>query len=142
MKKIVYLALISLFISCNNSDDKLNCSTVLCVQPSILINLIDSATNENLVLQNNISKEDILIQNETETEQAFSIIESNGFLSIPKSSLTGSLEININTVHVAVVNYDTSIPKIDTCCDSGNLIDVSVTDKTFELDNNTVTIFL
>lgn len=129
-------------MSCNNSDDKLDCSTVLCVQPSILINLMDSETNENLVLQNNISLEDILIQNETATEEEFSILESNGFLSIPKSSLTGSLNININSTHVAVVNYDTSIPKTETCCDSGNLIDVSVTNKTFELDNNTVTIFL
>ncbi|GAL81386.1 hypothetical protein JCM19274_2462 [Algibacter lectus] len=103
--------------------------------------MIDSETNENLVLQNNISNEDILILNKTETEQEFNIIESNGLLSIPKSLLTGSLDININSVHVAFVNYDTSIPETDTCCDSGNLINVSVTDKTFELDNNTVTIF-
>ncbi|GAL63139.1 hypothetical protein [Algibacter lectus] len=142
MKKIVCLALMTLFMSCNNSDDELDCSAVLCVQPSIFINLIDSETNENLVLQNNISNEDILILNKTETEQEFNIIESNGLLSIPKSLLTGSLDININSVHVAFVNYDTSIPETDTCCDSGNLINVSVTDKTFELDNNTVTIFL
>ncbi|WP_152596371.1 hypothetical protein [Algibacter lectus] len=141
MKKIVCLALMTLFMSCNNSDDELDCSAVLCVQPSIFINLIDSETNENLVLQNNISNEDILILNKTETEQEFNIIESNGLLSIPKSLLTGSLDININSVHVAFVNYDTSIPETDTCCDSGNLINVSVTDKTFELDNNTVTIF-
>ena len=142
MKKIVCLALMTLFMSCNNNDDELDCSAVFCVQPSIFINLIDSETNENLILQNNISNEDILILNKTATEQEFNIIESNGLLSIPKSLLTGSLDININSVHVAFVNYDTSIPETDTCCDSGNLINVSVTDKTFELDNNTVTIFL
>ena len=142
LKKISYLVLITLFISCNSSDDKPDCSAVLCAEPSILINLIDTETNKNMVSQNSISKENILIQNETETLLEFNIIESTGVLYIAKSTSAGTLEIKINAETAAIISYDTTTPETDECCDYGTLTNIEVTDKTFDLDNNTISIYL
>ncbi|MDG1730433.1 MAG: hypothetical protein P8K68_01230 [Algibacter sp.] len=142
IKKSTYLLLVILFIACKSDDGVPDCSTVLCVAPYLNINLVDNSTDENLILQDNITKENILINNTSENQVEFSIINSNGFLYVEKQNPTDTLEIQINSEIVAMVSYKTTAPQTDECCDFGNLIDVEVNDKTFEVDDNTVTIYL
>ncbi len=142
IKKLAYFAMITLFICCKSDNDTPDCSAVTCIVPHFMINMINDTTKENFIIQNSLSEGNITIQDASENQIKFSIIESNGFLFIEKKNQSGALEIFINSEIVANVSYNTSLPKTNECCDFGDLMNVIVEGKTFEVENNLITIYL
>ena len=141
IKQLAYLTLITLFVSCNSNDDNPDCSAVLCAEPTIIINLIDSATNENIIIQNNISEDDIIISDTSETPLNLYISKSNGFLFISKRDEIAALDIELNSEVITSISYKTSAPSTNTCCDFGSLTDVIITENTYNIENNTITLY-
>lgn len=142
IKKIAYFISIIFIISCKSDDGMPDCSAVLCAEPAISINLIDTDTNLNIILQDNISKEMVVIKNASKNEMPFSIFESNGFLYVEKQNRLDSLEIQINSEIVATISYDTTEPNPDECCDFGSLINVVIEGLSYTIENHLVTIYL
>lgn len=142
IKKLAYFVIITLCICCKADDDGLpDCSTVSCAAPFILIDLVDNTTNENIILQDNITDATIIIRDASENQFEFTIIKATGLLYIEKKSTSDFLEILIDSEIIASVSYNTSTPNTNECCDFGDLIDVEVNDKTFKVEENTVTIY-
>ncbi|GAA4974619.1 hypothetical protein [Algibacter aquimarinus] len=143
IKKLAYLFLIiTLCINCKTDDGLPDCSTVSCAAPFFLVDLVDSTTNENIILQDNITEAAIMLRDASGNPFQFTIINSSGFLYIEKKGPSDFLEILIDSELVTSISYNTSKPNVKECCDFGSLIDVEVTDKTFIVEDNTVTISL
>ena len=142
IKQFAYLALVSLFISCNSDDNQPDCSAVSCMEPTIIINLLDSATNENIIINNNIPEDAIIINDTSETPLNFYLSEPNGLLLISKRDAIATLDIRLNNEVISNISYKTSAPNTDACCDFGSLTDVIITEHTFDIENNTITIYL
>ncbi len=143
IKKLAYfLVIIALCIHCKADDGLPDCSTVLCAAPFFLVDLVDNTTNENIILQDNISEAAIMIRDTSGNLFQFTIINSSGLLYIEKKGSSDFLEILIDSEIVTSLSFNTSKPNTKECCDFGNLIDVQVNDKTFNVEDNTVTISL
>jgi hypothetical protein len=93
-------------------------------------------------LQDNITEAAIMLKDASGNPFQFTIINSSGLLYIEKKGPSDFLEIRIDSELVTSLSYNTSKPNTNECCDFGNLIDVEVTDKTFSVEDNTVTISL
>ena len=142
IKKLVYLVIIiTLCIHCKTDDGLPDCSTVSCAAPFILVDLVDSTINQNIILQDAITEAAIMIRDPSGNAFQFTIINSSGLLYIEKKGPSDFLEILINSEIIAGVSYNTSTPNTNECCDFGDLIDVQVNDKTFKVEENTVTIY-
>lgn len=135
--------IIIIVLSCSeSSNDSPDCSAVLCAAPSIFTNLIDNSTKENIIIQNNLTEENIVVRDASKQNIEYAIIEETGLLIISKKDLKGSIEIEIDSKIITEFSYDTSAPKTNNCCDFGELTEIIVTDKPFNLESNTITIFL
>ncbi|WP_298345636.1 hypothetical protein [uncultured Algibacter sp.] len=143
IKQLAYLVLIiTLCTNCKTDDSLPDCSTISCAAPFFLLDLVDSTTNENIILQDNITEAAIMLKDASGNPFQFTIINSSGLLYIEKKGPSDFLEIRIDSELVTSLSYNTSKPNTNECCDFGNLIDVEVTDKTFSVEDNTVTISL
>ena len=142
IKNIIYLILIVLFFSCENNNDAPDCSAVLCEASHVSVNLITKTTNENFVLENDITKESIVIRNAENNALEFDIIESNGLLYILKQNVTDTYEISINAEVIATFSFETTPRDQTKCCDFGKLKNVSVGEHEFEVEENLITIYL
>ena len=141
-KTLTYLLILTFFISCKTDDSIPDCSAVLCAAPVITINLIDATTNENIIIQDNISVESIIIKNNLENEVEFHIFETNSTLYVQRQNLIDTLEIQIDSEIVATISYNTSEPKTDECCDFGIITNVTVEGLSYDVENNLITIYL
>lgn len=139
---LTYLLIVFLCFSCKIDDATPDCSAVLCEEPNLTINLIDSETYINVILQDNIEAESIVIKNASENVMPFSISESNGILYIAKRNTSDTLEIQINSEIVATISYDTTAPKTNECCDFGILTDVDIEGLSYVVENNLITIYI
>lgn len=142
IKKLGYFVIFTLFICCKTDDAAPDCSTYLCITPNVLINLVDNTSEENIIIKNNITKESITIEDALGNPVEFSIFETNGFLFVNKPNTKGVLKININSELTASISYNTSKPKTNECCDFGALKEVAVENKIFNVEDNTITIYL
>ncbi|WP_396601248.1 hypothetical protein [Algibacter sp. R77976] len=143
IKKLAYFIILTVCICCKAEDDGLpDCSTVSCATPFILIDLVDNTTNENIILQDNISDTAIIIRDASENTFDFTTIKASGLLYIEKKSTSDFLEILIDSEIITSLSYNTSAPNTNECCDFGNLIDVQINGNTFKVEDNTVTIYL
>ncbi|MGB5419485.1 hypothetical protein [Algibacter sp.] len=141
-KTLTYLLILIFIISCKTDDGVPDCSAVLCAAPAITINLIDDTTNENIIIQDNISEESIVIKNNLENEVEFHIFESNSMLYVNRQNQTDTLEIQIDSEIVATISYDTAKPQTEECCDIGILKNVTVEGLYHVVENNLITIYL
>ena len=91
IKKIIYLAVITLFISCETNNAVPDCSAVLCSMPYVAINLVDKSTDSNYILQNSFNEENILIHNATNNIE-FHLEKTNGWLFVYKKNKEDSFE--------------------------------------------------
>lgn len=142
MKKLIYLAIITVFISCKTDDGIPDCSTVSCAAPVIVINFIDAASNENYIIKNNISKADIQIQNGANTQIELIFDETTGVLFLSRISNGDTLNIILDSDTTTTIAYTVGNPETNGCCDFGSLENVTVENKTFEVDNDTITVYL
>ncbi|MEP3836389.1 MAG: hypothetical protein ABJM36_02025 [Algibacter sp.] len=143
LKKLTLLFFVIAIVSCNSDNSIPDCSTVLCAAPFLSINLIDTDTNENFVLNNNITEESIEIQDENENTIEFTLIESNGLLYVEKDEdKKGILNITINEVLAISFGYDTTLPLTNACCDFGELKNIVIENKLYEIEGNTIIIYL
>lgn len=140
-KKLISLSIIGLFISCK-SDNIIDCSTVLCAAPMIVINLVDDNSQENIIIQNNISNESIAITDISQNTVEFSINENSGLLYAEKQTTEGSFELQIDSEIIANISFNTSTPNTNECCDYGELKNVFVENKTFKVEDNVIIIYL
>ncbi len=138
MKKIIYLLVFAIILSCD--ENQVDCSTVNCQAPQIIVNLIDNDSKENFILLNMLDKENISVQNSSEVEIGFLIEENTGLLIIEKSNTSDTIEIQIAPDISLIISYDTSTPKTDACCDFGELKDVQIQNNTFNVSKNTIII--
>lgn len=143
INRLTYFIIITLCVCCKTEDDGLpDCSTVSCVTPFILTDLVDNTTKENIILQDNISDTAIVILDASENPFEFTIIKTTGLLYIEKKSASDFLEIRIDSQITTSLSYNTSTPNTNECCDFGDLIDVQVNNNTFKVEDNTVTVYL
>ncbi len=143
IKKLAYLVIIiTLCTNCKTDDGLPDCSNISCAAPFFLVDLVDSTTNENIILQDSISEEAIMLSDASGNPFQFTIINSSGFLYIEKKGPSDFLEIRIDSEIITSISYNTSTPNANKCCDFGNLIDVEVTDNTFSVEDNTLTVSL
>ncbi|WP_282122297.1 hypothetical protein [Algibacter mikhailovii] len=142
IKRLLFFVIIIVLSCCESNDGTPDCSTVLCAAPSVLVHLIDNTTKENIILQNNIALEQIIVRDGAKKNNDFTIIEESGLLIIMKKDLKGSIEIEIDSNVITQFSYNTSAPKSNACCDFGELIDVVITSNNYNLEGNTITIFL
>jgi hypothetical protein len=141
-KKIVHLAILILVMSCKTDDGIPDCSTVLCAAPVIIVNFIDDATDKNYILENNITKDDIQIQNGANNQTELIFDETTGMLFISRISNGDTLSIILDSDVTTSISYTVGSPKTNACCDFGTLENVIVENKTFEVENDTVTVYL
>lgn len=141
IKKIIYLAVITLFISCETNNAVPDCSAVLCSMPYVAINLVDKSTDSNYILQNSFNEENILIHNATNNIE-FHLEKTNGWLFVYKKNKEDSFEIQINSEIITTISFETTDPNKNVCCDFGVLKDVLVTGKEFVVEENLITIYL
>ncbi|WNH10153.1 hypothetical protein [Thalassobellus suaedae] len=139
-KKLAYLLLLTLFVNCKSDENIPDCSTVLCAAPMVVINLVDDTSKENYIIQNNIKEENIEIRDALENPVEFTINEANGLLFVIKHNTEDALEIQIDSEIIATISYNTSAPKTNECCDYGDLINVSIDNKAFKVEDNIITI--
>ena len=142
MRKLIYLAIITVFIACKIDDGAPDCSAISCAAPVVIVNFIDEATNENYILKNNITKADIQIQNGVNNQPDLIFDETTGILFISRISNGDSLQIDINNNVSTNISYTVGNPKTNGCCDFGTLENVMVENKTFQVDNDTITVYL
>lgn len=140
-KKIICLTVITLLFSCETKNT-IDCSAVLCEASHVSVNLVDKTTNENFVLENNITKESIEIRNAENNELEFDIIESNGLLYILKQNVTDTYEISLNAELITTFSFETTPRDQTKCCDFGVLKNVTVENNEYEVEENIITIFL
>ncbi|MBU3821480.1 hypothetical protein KO566_05360 [Flavobacteriaceae bacterium XHP0103] len=138
---MIYLTTITLFLSCE-SNNTIDCSAVSCLAAHVSVNLINKTTNENFVLENNITKESIVIRNTENNELEFDIIESNGLLYILKKNVTDTYEISLNSEVISIFSFETTPRDQTKCCGFGKLKNVSVEEHEFEVEDNLITIYL
>ena len=119
-----------------------DCAAVLCEAPMVIVNLIDDITKENIIIKNNTTKESIIIQNTSQNLVEFRINETNGYLYANRNNSEDTFEIKIDSKPTATISYKTAHPKTNECCDFGELVDVAVDNKSFEIEGNKITIYL
>lgn len=141
-KTLTYLLILTLFISCKSDDGIPDCSAVLCEAPTVILNLVATDTDENIISQDNIIKENITIKNTLEKDVGFFINETSGLLYVEKQNLTDTLEIQIDSEIVATIAYDTTKPQTNACCDFGTLKNVDIEGLSYVVENNLITIYL
>lgn len=141
IKKIIYLATISLFISSETNNTVPDCSAVLCMAPNVVINLVDKSTDSNYILQNSFNEENILIHNATNNIE-FHLEKANGWLFVYKKNKEDIFEIQINSEIITTISFETTAPNKNECCDFGVLKNVLVTGKEFVVEENLITIYL
>lgn len=80
MKKLIYFFVFTILLSCDRNE--VDCATVSCLEPRIIVNLIDDASKDNFILLNMLNKENIQIKNSDNVSLEFFIDENTGILII------------------------------------------------------------
>lgn len=140
MKKLIYFFVFTILLSCDRNE--VDCAAVSCLEPRIIVNLIDDASKDNFILLNMLDKENIQIKNSDNVPLEFFIDENTGILIIQKLASTETIEVSIEKETNFMVSYDTSKPKTDACCDFGMLINVHIENKPFEIIEQVITIYI
>ena len=147
-KSVFYFLLFVLGISCNSSEDSLDCSSVLCEALSIDIKLIDEKTGGNYIDENELELSDFvasLENSDTLSNSSFFIYKNEKGESILNMLFVSKASINIEkenkVISLVMIKSD---PKTNTCCDFGNIEDVSVTNykSDYNSQNRSLTINL
>lgn len=142
LKKIVLLAIITLFMSCKTDDGEPDCAAVACAVPVVIVNFIDSMTSQNYFVENNITRADVQIKNGANNQIELIFDETTGILFISRLSNVDQLNIVLKSNISTTISYTVASPKTNHCCDFGSLENIMVENKTFEVDNDTITIYL
>lgn len=134
MRRLIFILFISASLIQCDSDDDLNCTTVLCVAPTLTFELIDADTNvsiladipnggmlDGLVIINNENNEELIVN------QDYSIGQERVFINLHLEDVQVSLE---GVFDIQISSQLETIP--NGCCPSYNYENVAVTNATFE----------
>ncbi|GAB1855376.1 hypothetical protein MHTCC0001_02100 [Flavobacteriaceae bacterium MHTCC 0001] len=138
MKFFLVLFVVLSFVGC--SDDKIDCAAVSCAVPYIRLDLIDTISQENAIIKEQLTKEDIKVQNPQNTSIEFFLNENDGSLFI-ENPTDEIINIYFNDDLVVNFNYDAEI-KIRDCCGYLEVKGIDVNDKKIKIDNNLISIYL
>ncbi|SEQ48764.1 hypothetical protein SAMN05421824_1783 [Hyunsoonleella jejuensis] len=140
MKKLIYILVFTFLLSCDKNE--VDCSAVSCLEAGIIVNLIDDASKESFLLSNMIDKATISIQNSSALALDFNIDKNTGILIIQKPSNTDTVKISIEPDTNLLISFDTSLPTSNDCCDFGELINLQIENKVFEIIDGVITIYV
>lgn len=141
MKQVICLLLALLIVSCKTDDSTLDCSAVLCLAFSLNIKIIDTETNSNYIIENNITENDIEVKNTQNESIDFYLVSQS------TSSFNGAIgiyvyasniqTISINNLNDIVVSYTVIPPQTNGCCDFGSIENLMVENYQFEFNSET-----
>ena len=148
MKRIIYSLLVVIMISCKTDDSALDCSTVKCLAPSITIEILNTATNSNYILEKNITKEDIEVRNDNSELLDFNLIlnndsDFNGTIIVNPIS-SNHYNISIENLNTITLSFSVTVVNPDTCCSSIEIENLNVGGYPYEFNStqNVLTINL
>ncbi|MEP0265649.1 hypothetical protein [Dokdonia sp.] len=134
MRRLIFILFISASLIQCDSDDDLDCSTVLCAAPVLTFELIDTDTNvsilanipnggtlDGLVITNNEDNNELVVNQDYFIGQERIFL--NFYLEDIQVSLEGIFDIQISSQLETIPNG---------CCPTYNYNNVAVTNATFE----------
>ncbi|MUP45302.1 hypothetical protein E0K83_06030 [Gramella sp. BOM4] len=136
MKKLsaLFLVLTSLFISSCGSDDDVDCSTISCISPGIMLEFIDKDSGENLLENETINAERIQIEVSglQTSEVDFTETGSEIFLFIGNwTNGDHMVTVNLDSSPVLEMNVEIETSRSD-CCSSRIISDLEITAGDYE----------
>ena len=142
MKQIICILLTLLLTNCKADDSNTpDCSAVLCAAFNLNIKIINTETNSNYVIDNDLDKSDIEIKNNENEPINFNLV------ALPTSTFNGSIiffatasnypTISIKNLDDIVVSYTIIQPQTNECCDFGTIENLVVDDYQFEFNSET-----
>ncbi|PKQ46694.1 hypothetical protein [Confluentibacter flavum] len=140
MKGILIVLFFILVVGCEtNESNKPDCSAVLCAALTISVNIIDEETNDNYIIENKITKNDIEVTNSKNESNYFELVSNptspyNGTILL-YASHENTLVLNIKNLDEMTIPYEVSSPKTNECCDLGDIENLMVDNYPFEFDS-------
>ncbi|WP_299216453.1 hypothetical protein [uncultured Dokdonia sp.] len=144
MKKLIFILFVSLSLIQCNSDDTLDCGTVLCVGPEFLFEFIDADTGENILegaFDNGAPDGFVITIGDDNTPLTFE--QDYGFTSGQLSTFrfTEQFQISLENVFDVQIAFDIEAVSDGGCCQDYNYENVTVTNATFtQVQDNTTLI--
>lgn len=136
MKRLtsLFLVLSSLFLLSCGSEDDVDCSSVICISPGILLEFIDKESNENLLENGAINAEDIKVEvsNMTDSEVQINNIGVQLFVYIDNwKDGNHDVSVSVNSNNVLEMSLDTETTRSE-CCSGKIISDFEITGGEFE----------
>lgn len=135
--KFKLLYLVVLLGACTSNDNDLDCAAVSCEALNYSIILEDATTGDNLIETLQLEASDLRVTHNNEVLNGH--LENNAYKVYP----TATQQTNILFFNDTLITYSFGFTAGGTtCCDFGSLTNAIVTDYTFVVQDNTITIKL
>ncbi len=135
--KWILILITILLVNCKDSEE--DCSLVLCAEMGYSMLLTSTDSEENWLLENGYTEEDIQVLNSEDEEIGFSYYEGEIWVQASNST-HGMHTLVIDEIEISY-SYDYTEPGSG-CCDFGDLTEVTVTGYEFTANDYQIEIFL